>query len=133
MKLDIPFPEYPRPQLKRDSYINLNGEWFLGHAKQGEPIEYQHKILVPYSPETKASGLGNFILQPNEVLFYKREFEITSDFIKDITFLHFGAVDYSCICYVNGKEVGFHQGGFLPFTFNITKEIKIGKNEYDSL
>ncbi|WP_210414308.1 glycoside hydrolase family 2 protein [Leptospira jelokensis] len=129
MNQNIPFPEYPRPQLRRDSYLNLNGEWFLGHAKQGEPIEYQHKILVPFSPETKASGLGNFILQPNEVLFYKREFDITQNFIKDITFLHFGAVDYSCICYVNGREVGFHQGGFLPFTFNVSKEIKIGTNE----
>ncbi|MGV3666674.1 MAG: glycoside hydrolase family 2, partial [Leptospira bouyouniensis] len=76
--MKVPHIEYPRPQLKRDSYLNLNGEWFLGHSKQGEPIEYQHKIIVPFSPETKASGLGNFILKPDEVLFYKKEFEIDS-------------------------------------------------------
>ncbi|TGL06663.1 glycoside hydrolase family 2 protein [Leptospira bouyouniensis] len=127
--MKVPHIEYPRPQLKRDSYLNLNGEWFLGHSKQGEPIEYQHKIIVPFSPETKASGLGNFILKPDEVLFYKKEFEIDSDFLNEITFLHFGAVDYSCICYVNGKEVGYHQGGFLPFTFDVSKVIRPGKNE----
>lgn len=127
--MKIPHTEYPRPQLQRDSYLNLNGEWFLGHVKQGESLEYQHKIIVPFSPESKASGLGNLILKPNEVLFYKREFEISPEFIKDITFLHFGAVDYSCICYINGVEVGYHQGGFLPFFFNVSKAIKIGKNE----
>lgn len=129
MKSNIPHIEYPRPQLQRESYLNLNGEWFLGHSKQGYPLEYQHKIKVPFSPETKASGLGNFILKPDEVLFYKREFEISSEFLKDIAFLHFGAVDYSCICYINGKEVGYHQGGFLPFSFDVSKAIRTGKNE----
>lgn len=129
INMKVPHPEYPRPQLQRDSYLNLNGEWFLGHHKQGEPLEYQHKIIVPFSPETKVSGLGNFILKPDEVLFYKREFEIDANFLKEITFLHFGAVDYSCICYLNGIEVGYHQGGFLPFTFDVSKTIKVGKNE----
>lgn len=121
--------EYPRPQLERDSYINLNGEWDLTHSKLGTEDKAQYKIIVPFSPETRASGLGNFILQPQEELFYKREFELSSEFIKDITLLHFGAVDYSCICYINDKEVGAHKGGFLPFHFDISEYIKIGKNE----
>ncbi|XDD53597.1 glycoside hydrolase family 2 protein [Leptospira sp. WS4.C2] len=121
--------EYPRPQLERDSYINLNGEWDLTHSKLGTEDKTQYKIIVPFSPETRASGLGNFILQPQEELIYKREFELSSEFIKDITLLHFGAVDYSCICYINDKEVGTHKGGFLPFHFDISEYIKIGKNE----
>lgn len=121
--------EYPRPQLERDSYINLNGEWDLTHSKLGTEDKAQYKIIVPFSPETRASGLGNFILQPQEELIYKREFELSSEFIKDITLLHFGAVDYSCICYINDKEVGVHKGGFLPFHFDISEYIKIGKNE----
>ncbi|EOQ98381.1 glycoside hydrolase, family 2 [Leptospira wolbachii serovar Codice str. CDC] len=125
----ISHTEYPRPQLERESYINLNGEWELTHSKLGNGPKAHYKINVPFSPETKASGLGNFILQPNEELFYKREFDLSSEFLKDITLLHFGAVDYSCICYINGKEVGAHKGGFLPFYFDISQHIKIGKNE----
>lgn len=125
----ISHTEYPRPQLERDSYINLNGEWNLTHFTQGNEPKGQYKINVPFSPETKASGLGHFILQPNEQLVYEREFDLTTDFIKDITLLHFGAVDYSCICSINGKEVGSHKGGFLPFSFDISQYIKIGKNE----
>lgn len=125
----ISHTEYPRPQLERDSYINLNGEWNLTHSVQGNEPKGQYKINVPFSPESKASGLGHFILQPNEELVYHREFELTSNFIQDITLLHFGAVDYSCSCSINGKEVGSHKGGFLPFYFDISQYIKTGKNE----
>ncbi|WP_208732193.1 glycoside hydrolase family 2 protein [Leptospira perdikensis] len=120
--------EYPRPQLERDSYINLNGEWDLSHSPIGSETKKHYKINVPFSPESKASGLGNFILQPDEELVYEREFELRTDFIKIITLLHFGAVDYSCICFINGNEVGSHKGGFLPFYFDISSHIKIGKN-----
>ncbi|TGM63253.1 glycoside hydrolase family 2 [Leptospira meyeri] len=125
----ISHTEYPRPQLERDSYINLNGEWDLTHIKSDRKSKIEYKINVPFSPESIASGIGNFILQPNEELVYKRNFEIPSDFVKDITLLHFGAVDYSCICFINGKEVGSHRGGFLPFQFDVTQWIQIGKNE----
>ncbi|MGE8722773.1 glycoside hydrolase family 2 protein [Leptospira terpstrae] len=125
----ISHTEYPRPQLERISYINLNGEWDLSHSKQGPVTKTNYKINVPFSPETSASGIGNFILQPNEELIYKREFDLSSEFIKEITLLHFGAVDYACVCYINKKEAGSHKGGFLPFQFDITRLIQIGKNE----
>lgn len=127
--MKISHTEYPRPQLERDSYINLNGEWNLSHSPIGSETKKHYKINVPFSPESNASGLGNFILQPNEELVYEREFELKTDFVKEITLLHFGAVDYACICYINGKEVGSHKGGFLPFYFDISSYIKIGKNE----
>ncbi|MCW7482813.1 glycoside hydrolase family 2 protein [Leptospira kanakyensis] len=127
--MKIPHSEYPRPQLERNSYINLNGEWDLHHGISGNNTKTQYKINVPFSPESKASGLGYFILQPEEELIYEREFELTSSFLKDITLLHFGAVDYSCICYINDKEVGTHKGGFLPFYFDISSYIKNGKNK----
>lgn len=125
----ISHTEYPRPQLERDSYINLNGEWDLTHIKSDYKSQIDYKINVPFSPESIASGIGSFILQPNEELVYKKEFEIPSDFVQDITLLHFGAVDYSCICFINGKEVGSHKGGFLPFQFDISNWIQTGKNE----
>lgn len=125
----ISHTEYPRPQLERNSYINLNGEWDLTHIKSDYNSKIDYKINVPFSPESTASGIGSFILQPNEELVYKKEFEIPSDFVRDITLLHFGAVDYSCICFINGKEVGSHKGGFLPFQFDISNWIQIGKNE----
>lgn len=125
----ISHTEYPRPQLERISYINLNGEWDLSHSKQGVETKTNYKINVPFSPETSASGIGTFILQPNEKLIYKREFDLSSEFIKEITLLHFGAVDYACVCYINKKEAGSHKGGFLPFQFDITQYIQIGKNE----
>lgn len=125
----ISHTEYPRPQLERDSYINLNGEWNLSHSRIGSETKKHYKINVPFSPESKASGIGTFILQPEEELVYEREFELQTTFVKEITLLHFGAVDYSCICYINGKVVGSHKGGFLPFHFDISSYIKIGKNE----
>ncbi|MBM9591108.1 glycoside hydrolase family 2 [Leptospira sp. 201903075] len=127
--MKISHTEYPRPQLERDSYINLNGEWNLSHSPIGSEIKKHYKINVPFSPESNASGIGSFILQPEEELVYEREFELQTAFLKEITLLHFGAVDYSCICYINGKEVGSHKGGFLPFYFDVSSYIKIGKNE----
>ncbi|WP_167481699.1 glycoside hydrolase family 2 protein [Leptospira congkakensis] len=121
--------EYPRPQLERNSYLNLNGEWNLTHSLQDNKTKNHYKINVPFSPESNASGIGNFILQPNEELVYEREFEVLPSFINDITLLHFGAVDYSCSCYINGEEVGSHKGGFLPFQFDISPYIKVGKNK----
>ncbi|PJZ44535.1 glycoside hydrolase family 2 protein [Leptospira brenneri] len=129
--MKIAHTEYPRPQLERNSYLNLNGEWNLSHSSLGSDTKKQYKINVPFSPESKASGLGSFILQPDEELIYEREFELTDSFIKDITILHFGAVDYSCVCYINEKEVGSHKGGFLPFQFDITPYINVGKNKIE--
>ena len=106
----IPWNVYPRPQLKRDSFFCLNGEWdFYFNNKQT-------KILVPFSPESLLSG----IQETTEKCVYKREFSLPEDFIKDKVFLHFGAVDQIARVYLNGEFVGEHIGGYQHFFFDIT-------------
>ncbi|MCR4911265.1 MAG: glycoside hydrolase family 2 [Bacilli bacterium] len=117
--MNQPLSEYPRPQLYRESYISLNGEWEYAITKDRTiPKLFDGKIIVPFSPETKLSGV-NHILQPDEFLYYKLEFSLPSEFIKDKVILHFTAVDQIAEVYLNDKEVGKHIGGFLPFEFDI--------------
>lgn len=124
----LPLSEYPRPQLQRNSYVCLNGQWDYAILKKSEPLKaYQGKILVPYSPESILSGV-NKILNPDEYLYYKREFVLADSFKKDITFLHFGAVDYICSVKLNGKIVGTHKGAYIPFFFDISKFLREGVN-----
>lgn len=120
--------EYPRPYLERDSYFNLNGLWDFSRGKKGASYAFSDRIAVPFSPESRASGLGNFILQDDEELHYRRTFVLPPDFVCDRVFLHFGAVDYECRCRLNGVPVGQHRGGFLPFFFDITSALKEGEN-----
>ncbi len=116
----VPLSEYPRPQLKRDSFLCLNGFWDYAIKKQGEQLDsYDGKILVPFSPESILSGVQRHV-SPTDVLYYMREFELPVGFKKDKTILHFGAVDYQAIVKINGNIVGTHKGGFLPFSFDIT-------------
>jgi len=114
-----PLSEYPRPQLYRDSYKSLNGYWDYAISKNKElPTSYQGKILVPFSPETTLSGV-NKILKPDEYLFYHLSFIVDDLIIKDKLLLHFLAVDQIAEVYINGKFIGKHVGGFLPFEFDI--------------
>lgn len=123
-----PLPEYPRPQLARDSYVNLNGIWEYAIYDRDEGFRgYQGEIVVPFSPESPLSGVGRQV-KPSDYLYYKREFNIEKGFIEDKTLLHFGAVDCDCIVYLNGQNLGSHSGGFLPFTFEATGIIKEGPN-----
>ena len=123
-----PLPEYPRPQLRRDSYVNLNGVWNYT-VEDGE--EYTKKntgtIVVPFSPESLLSGC-DFQLQSGETLWYERTFTLPDGFRKDRVLLHFGAVDQSCRVLVNDKPVGGHEGGYLPFTLDITAALRDGEN-----
>ena len=124
----IPLSEYPRPQFKRDSYISLNGEWDYKIQKDKViPEVYGGKIIVPFSPETKASGV-NKTLHPDEYLFYRRFFKLDKSFIKDKVLLHFLAVDQIADVYLNGHYLGSHIGGYLPFEFEI-KEYLEDENE----
>lgn len=122
--MKTPLSEYPNPQFQRDSYISLNGYWEYKISKSDViPTSFGDKILVPYSPETKMSGV-NHLLMPDEYLFYKLEFKVPFEFIKDKIFLHFLAVDQIADVYLNGHYLGKHVGGYLPFKFEIKSYLK---------
>ncbi len=121
--------EYPRPQLARDSYINLNGLW--DYAIVGEEQEfdkYDGSILVPFSPESLLSGVMKEV-KPSDTLYYRLNFDIEKKFIKDKTILNFGAVDYECKVLLNGIEVGSHKGGYVPFSIDVTSAVQAEVNE----
>lgn len=122
--------EYPRPQLRRSEFINLNGYWdYAITIKDAKPDSFHQKILVPFSPEASLSGVEH-ILRPDETLWYRTEF--TADPQKlaagETLLLHFGAVDHSASLFINDIHVTTHQGGYLPFTADITSYLKEGKN-----
>ncbi len=120
-----PLPEYPRPQLRRNSYLNLNGIWEYAITKTAEkPAAMQGEIVVPFSPETPLSGVGH-ILQPDEYLWYRRSVTLPEGFFRGSRLLlHFGAVDQRCTVWVNGQEAGSHTGGYLPFALDVTELIE---------
>ena len=129
---DNVLPEYPRPMMARESYINLNGLWDYAFTTfKDAPAEYEGQILVPFSPEAVLSGV-NRQLQPEEYLWYRRNISVEDwSSRKDSRrmLLHFGAVDQSCIVYVNGADVASHTGGYLPFSVDISDVLKDGDNE----
>ena len=115
-----PLAEYPRPTLRRDSYENLNGRWQYAMTSTAEhPAAWEGEILVPYSPEAPASGVGR-TLQPGQWLHYPRLFAPPAGEGGRVL-LHFGAVDYACAVQVNGHLAGGHRGGYWPFTLDITE------------
>lgn len=125
---NCPLAEYPRPQFVRNSYINLNGSWKCEFSKSSElPSNFKTDITVPFSPETPLSGVGR-VLEPTEYLHYEKHFDIPSDFNKGRVFIHFGAVDQIADVYLNGVHIGSHSGGYTPFSFEITDNIKEGEN-----
>jgi len=116
-------PEYPRPQLVRDSYLNLNGVWnYAITASSERPTAFDGEIVVPFSPESELSGVGR-TLGNKEYLWYYRKFELPEGFGKGRYILHFGAVDQIATVWVNGMEFGTHVGGFTPFSIDVTEAI----------
>ena len=115
-----PLPEYPRPALRRDSFENLNGLWQYAITKAAQhPEQWEGSILVPYAPESRASGV-NRTLQPGQWLHYHRFFAPPAG-AGGRVLLHFGAVDSACAVEVNGHLAGGHRGGYWPFALDITE------------
>ena len=114
--------EYPRPQMRRNSYLNLNGRWEYAITDSDEsPRRWDGTILVPFSPESALSGVGRS-LQPGQTLWYRREVIVPQGFIPadGRLLLHFGAVDQEAAVYWNGRLLGRHMGGYNAFTLDAT-------------
>ena len=122
-----PLPEYPRPNMVRDSFLSLNGEWEYCINRQEEVTEYDRTIIVPFSPETALSGVQK-IVTPEDYLHYKKVLRLPEGFKKDRVLLHFGAVDQECKVYLNGQFLGEHVGGYLAFSFDVTDVLADGDN-----
>lgn len=128
--MNIPRNEYPRPQLMRANWTNLNGEWEfeIDRAKSGmdrkfyERTALDGKIIVPFCPESRLSGVGDKDFM--DCVWYRRAFDVPEYANGKRLILHFGAVDYKAIVYVNGKRVGEHKGGYISFSFDITDHLK---------
>ena len=116
-----PLPEYPRPQFRRESYLNLNGPWEYAITRENmEPEEYDGEIIVPFAPESELSGVGR-TLQPGEYLWYHRSITLPEGFNVGRVLLHFGAVDRTARVWVNGVDACAHTGGSLGFSADITE------------
>jgi len=129
-------PEYPRPQMKREEWLSLNGLWefepVAAGAKTLEPPVGQHlkeRILVPFSIETTLSGVG----RRESELWYRRTFAVPRSWKGRRILLNFGAVDWECQVWVNGKKVGEHKGGYDPFSFDITDVLKPSSGQQEVL
>jgi beta-galactosidase/beta-glucuronidase len=126
----IPRPEFPRPDLERSTWMNLNGEWEFefDDEESGERAlwhshgDFSRKILVPFCYQSKASGINDQAV--HAVVWYRRAFDLPDGFRNRRTILKFGAVDYEAKVWINGKYIGLHRGGNTPFSFDITPFVK---------
>jgi len=131
----VPRPEHPRPDAFRENWITLNGEWQfeMDQAGDGETRglvsgkDLGLKITVPFCPESKLSGIGNYGVMKN--VWYRRMFTVPANMKGQRVRLHFGGVDYQAWVWVNGKLVGSHIGGNVAFNFDITPFLRDGQNE----
>ncbi|BDI33803.1 hypothetical protein CCAX7_58540 [Capsulimonas corticalis] len=115
-----PWPDYPRPQMVRTKWLNLNGIWEYQSGAEGDTVpagkKLSSEILVPYPVESALSG----VMEHHDRLWYRRSFTVPSDWKGKQVVLNFGAVDFESEVYINGKSVGVHKGGYLPFHYDVT-------------
>ncbi len=133
---NIPRPEYPRPRLVRDNWLNLNGEWQFekdlsntGNEKMRAFFnreDFKEKIIVPFAPESKLSGIEYVDFM--DAVWYRREFTVPDEWKNGRILIHFGAVDYFSKVWINKQFAGKHTGGYTPFELDITKLITEGTN-----
>jgi hypothetical protein len=123
-------PEYPRPQLVRADWLNLNGLWdYAIVAKDSaRPDDWEGKVLVPFAVESALSGVGKPV-GAHQALWYRRTFAVPREWRKGRLLLHFGAVDWGTTVWVNGHEVGAHRGGYDPFSCDVTEALKSGAKQ----
>lgn len=123
-------PEYPRPLMERAEWANLNGLWKYSIRPKGEsvPVEFDGNILVPFAVESSLSGVQKAVGVDNE-LWYRRSFDIPDSWKGKNIMLNFGAVDWKCEVLLNGIVIGSHQGGYTPFSFDITPYLVKGEQD----
>jgi len=132
--INIPRPEYPRPDFERKEWLNINGEWQFDFDDKniGEENdwykgkEFSRKIIVPFCYQSEMSGISDKDM--HEIMWYKREFTVPESFNGKKIFLNFGAVDYEAKVWINGEFMGSHKGGYVPFKMDITRYLVSGSN-----
>ena len=119
-----PWNVYPRPQMKRDAWVNLNGQWDFAAGKE-QPETYDRTIQVPFCPESMLSGIREHF-DEGTPLWYRRSIVLPEQFHSGRVLLHIGAADQKADVWVNGKHMGTHEGGYDAFSFDITDDLKEG-------
>ncbi len=127
VSVDHPWPEYPRPQMVREEWMNLNGLWDYGIRLRYEeqPERWDGKIRVPYPVESCLSGVKKKVSE-KQVIWYRRKFSLPSSWREKRLLLHVEASDWETKVWVNGRFAGIHQGGYDPFSFDITDYLRDG-------
>jgi len=127
---ELALPEYPRPQMVRESWLNLNGLWsYAVTAKDAaRPSSWDGRILVPFAAESALSGVGRAV-GSGKALWYRRTVTVPKAWRKGRLLLHFGAVDWESTVWVNGREIGTHRGGYDPFSYDIRDVLKRGAKQ----